>query len=36
MIGYVLFLLFWLVFGVFYFTRNTALDNEKIRNCDLY
>jgi len=36
MIGYVLFLLFWLVFGVFYFTRDTTLDEEKIKNCELW
>ena len=32
MLGYVLFLAFWVVFGVGYLTRDKSLDAEKLRN----
>jgi len=36
MTGYILFLLFWLVFGVLYLSRDKTLDDEKIKNCELW
>jgi hypothetical protein len=36
MIGYVLFLVFWLVFGVFYITRDKTRDIEKLKQCQLW
>jgi hypothetical protein len=36
MSGYILFLLFWLVFGVFYLLRDKSKDTEKLKNCDLW
>jgi len=36
MFSYMLFLLFWLVFGVLYLSRDKALDEEKIKNCELW
>ncbi len=36
MTGYVLFMLFWAVFAVAYFTRDPSLDAEKLRQCDLW
>jgi hypothetical protein len=36
MTGYILFALFWAVFAVAYFTRDPALDAEKLRQCDLW
>ena len=34
--AYVLFLAFWLVFGVLYVLRDRRLDSEKTRRCDLW
>ena len=36
MISYVLFLVFWLVFGVFYITRDKTQDIEKLKHCQLW
>ena len=36
MTGLILFLVFWLVFGALYLSRDTALDAEKSRQCDLW
>ncbi len=32
MIGYILFLIFWIVFGALYLTRDKSKDNEKVAN----
>jgi hypothetical protein len=36
MISYVLFLVFWTVFGVFYITRDKTRDIEKLKQCQLW
>ena len=36
MISYVLFLVFWTVFGVFYITRDKTQDIEKLKQCQLW
>ena len=36
MTGLILFLVFWLVFGALYLSRDTTLDAEKSRQCDLW
>ena len=33
---YVVFLIFWVVFGIGYLTRDKSKDAEKIKNCDLW
>ena len=36
MVGYILFLAFWVVFAVVYVSRDPTQDAEKIQQCDLW
>jgi hypothetical protein len=36
MTGYVLFFLFWMIFGIGYLTRDKSKDAEKLKNCGLW